>query len=148
MQALADVDPLPKEMNNAKFSLVLDLWRREVAEKQEEDRKAVLIAQYHQIQELSPFRQAVVHSRWEWTPEKPDVVVAVRVIRKEIIRAKFTVQDLADMAGRIGEIRFSIRYPGGMQDRAKEIADAGFFVSRRGWAFLCGASGSIEEETI
>ncbi|XHE11787.1 hypothetical protein PCC82_08165 [Agrobacterium deltaense] len=146
LQALADVEPLPKEMNNAKFSLVLDLWLREVAEKQVGERRAVLITQYERIRELSQFRQAVVHSRWEWNPEKPDEVVAVRVIKKEIIRAKFTVQDLADMAGRVGEIRYLIRYPGGLEDRAKEMAETGFFVSRGGWERLFGGSGSVEDE--
>ncbi|WP_421951904.1 hypothetical protein [Pelagibacterium sp.] len=132
-------ESLPAAMNkNAQFSAVLKLWLERVVESNDGARKAVLKAQYDKIISLNEFRQAVVHSRWEWTPSAPHEITAVRVHNKSIKRVKFTSDDLADFAADLGEIRYAIRYPGGVQDRAKEMAAVGGYISRRGWDLLGG----------
>ncbi|MBD8663028.1 hypothetical protein IFT59_07150 [Rhizobium sp. CFBP 8752] len=143
--AMSDLDPLPKAMSNTNFGLVLDLWLERVAEPKDDERRAVLKAQYDMIQLLTDFRQAVVHSRWEWNANKPDEVVAVRAKKKELIRATFTINDLIEMDARIGEIRYLIRYPS-EQDRADELADDGIRISRSGWEMLFGQP-TVTDET-
>lgn len=136
-------EDLPTSMKaNAQFSKVLKLWLERVAGAQDEAKKAVLTAQYQKIQSLNEFRQAVVHSRWEWKPDAPDEITAVRVHNQSIKRVRFTFDDLADFATTLGEIRYSIRYPGGLQDRAEEMDELGGYVSRQGWDLLFGRGPS------
>lgn len=132
-------EDLPTSMTkNAQFSMVLKLWLERVVELQDDVRKAVLKVQHEKIKSLSEFRQAVVHSRWEWRPDSPYEITAVRTHNKSIKRVKFTFDDLASFSDSLGEIRYSIRYPGGVQDRAEEMAAAGEHISRRGWDLLAG----------
>ena len=123
---------------NAQFNRVLQLWLERVAEAQIGEKKVVLLAQYKKIMSLNEFRQAVVHSRWEWKPEAPDEITAVRSHKQTVKRVKFTSEDLADFATTLGEIRFCLCYPGGLADRAEEMVQAGGYMSRE---FLKQISG-------
>lgn len=136
--SFAESEALPAAMNNAQFSAVLQLWLERVVEQQDDARKGILKAQYGEIVSLSNFRQAVVHSRWEWRPGSPEEITAVRVHRNSVKRVKFTADDLTDFSNRLGQVRFSIQYPGGMEDRAAEVATTGGYVSRLGWDLLAG----------
>lgn len=140
-------ESLPASMQkNIQFSAVLQLWRERVVAQHDDARKAVLTAQYDKIISLSEFRQAVVHSRWEWRPDAPNEITAVRAHSGSIKRVKFTSDDLADFAVSLGEIRYSIRYPGGIQDRAEEMAAAGGYISRQGWEML-GLRLKVDDST-
>jgi hypothetical protein len=130
--------PLPAAMNNAQFTTVLELWLERVAEKRDDVRKAMLKEQYQEIVELSAFRQALVHSRWEWRPDAPEAITAIRVHKKTIKCVTLTSEDLLQLSIRLGQIRYRIRYPGGMEDRATELAATGGYISRRGWELLTG----------
>lgn len=129
---------LPVAMNNAQFTTVLKLWLQWVVEKQDSARKAVLKKKYQEIGELSAYRQALVHSRWEWRPDAPDAITAIRVHKKTIKRVTLTSEDLLQLSIRIGQIRYLIRYPGGIEDRAAELTAAGGYIGRRGWKLLTG----------
>lgn len=125
-------------MNTAQFSAVLQIWLTRVAEQHDAARKAVLRAQYDEIVYLSEFRQAVVHSRWEWRPDSPEEITAVRAHKKMIKRVKLTADDLFDISTRLGQVRYRVRYPGGTEDRAAELSAAGGYISRRGYDLLSG----------
>lgn len=133
-----DDEDLPASMNNAQFSSVLKLWMERVAKKQDGARQAVLKAQYDEILYLSDFRQAVVHSRWDWRPDTPDEITAVRAHKKSVKRVKFTGDELADFSTRLGQVRYRIRYPGGLEDHATELSASGGYISRRGFELLFG----------
>ncbi|WP_135818337.1 hypothetical protein [Paracoccus liaowanqingii] len=125
---------LPKSMiANAQFSTILDLWLERVAEKQGPSKKEVLVGIYNKIKSLSEFRQAVVHSRWEWNPSSRDEITAIRVHKKTVKSVKFTFEDLADFSNSLGKIRYSIRYPGGLEDRVEEMNRIGGHLSREFW---------------
>lgn len=136
--SFADSETLPAAMNNAQFSAVLQLWLERVVAQQDDARKAVLEAQHSKIVSLSEFRQAIVHSRWEWRPDCPNEITAVRVHKKSVKRVKLTVDDLAEFSTELGQIRYWIRYPGGIEDRAAEVATTGGYISRLGWDLLAG----------
>lgn len=137
--SFADEEDLPKAMSNAQFSEILELWLERIVQQQQDNAKReVLKAQYDEIKLLSEYRQAVVHSRWEWRPDAPDVIKAVRVHKKMIKSVTFTVDDFVDFSIRLGRIRFSIRYPGGIKDSAEELQHAGGYISRLGWELLSG----------
>lgn len=136
--SFAESETLPVAMNNAQFSAVLQLWLERVVEQQDDARKGVLKAQYAEIISLSKFRQAVVHSRWEWQPDRPKEITAVRVHKNSVKRVKFIADDLTDIAIRLGQVRFWIQYPGGTEDRAAEVATTGGHISRLGWDLLAG----------
>lgn len=134
-----DDDDLPPAMKkNAKFSQVLELWLKRVAEVQEPAKKSVLKTQYHKIKSLNKFRQAVVHSRWEWKPDTPEEITAIRAHNQSIKCVKFTFEDLFEFATTLGEIRYSVRYPGGLEDRADEMKERRGHISRLGWDLLAG----------
>lgn len=137
---------LPASMNNAQFSAVLKLWLRRVVKRQpDESRMTVLQSQFEEIVSLSEYRQAVVHSRWEWRPDAPDEITAVRVHNKSILRVKFTADGLFDLSTRLGQVRYRIRYPGGTADRAAEMSAVGGYITRQGYDLLEGRAtfGSI-----
>ncbi len=138
--SFSEEEALPKAMNNSQFSDVLKLWLSRVAERQDGERKAVLKAQYDEIVALNVYRQAVVHSRWVWRPDIPDEVTAVRVHGKSIKRVKFTADDLENFATRLGQLRYHLKYPGGLSDRAGEMEAAGFYISRTAWDLMSGRS--------
>jgi len=132
-------EDLPASMKtNAQFKEVLELWLERVAAVHQSPKKTILTEQYQRIKSLSEFRQAVVHSRWEWKPDAPGEITAVRVHKQNIKRVKFTFDHLKEFAISLGEIRYSIRYPGGLQDRAEEIAGMDGHLSRLGWDLLSG----------
>lgn len=138
LQSFEGSQQLPASMNNSQFSAVIQLWLERVVEQQDDTKKAVLKAQYDEIISLSEYRQAVVHSRWEWRPDAPDEITAVRVHKKTVKRVKFSADDLANFSVRLGQARYWIRYPGGSDDRAAELSAAGEYISRRGWDVLSG----------
>lgn len=134
-----DEEGLPAPMNNAQFSAVLELWLQRVVERQDDEgRKAVLKSQFDEITAMSEYRQAIVHSRWEWRPDAPDDITAVRVHKKSIKRVKFTADGLADLSMRLGQVRYHIRYPGGMADRVAQISAAGGYITRQAYDLLEG----------
>jgi hypothetical protein len=136
--SFADGESLPAQMNNHNFTEVLELWLERIVAKQDDATRSVLMDQYHEIRRLNDFRQAVVHSRWEWRPDAPDEITAVRVHKKSVKSVKFTAENLAEFSVRLGQVRFLIRHPGGMEDRAAEVAAGGGHISRRGWDLLAG----------
>jgi len=131
-------DTLPITMNNVQFSAVLKLWVERVVEKQDDARRAVLQAQYDEIARLSDFRQAVVHSRWNWRPDAPDEITAVRIHKRKVKSVKFSADELADFSMRLGQVRYRIRYPGGLEDHAAEFAAGGGYISRHAYELLSG----------
>lgn len=141
--SFTDTDCLPTAMNNAQFSGVMELWRKRVIPQHDQVRQKVLIAQYEEIVSLNEHRQAIVHSRWEWHPQAPEEITAVRVHKKNVKRQTFTADDLEELSVRIGALRYSIRYPGGLEDRAAEMSKTGGYISRMGWDLLSGRT-SIE----
>jgi hypothetical protein len=139
-------ESLPVLMNNAQFSAVLKLWLERVVEKRDSARKAVLEAQYKEIIYLSNFRQAVVHSRWEWNPSTPDEITAVRVHKKSVMRVKLSGDDLAEISMRLGQVRYWIAYPGGTEDQAADMAAAGGYISRSAYGLLFDAPDQSSPE--
>jgi hypothetical protein len=83
-------------------------------------------------------KRQIQNTRWEWKPDAPEEITAVRVHKQSIKRVKFTFEDLAEFATNLGEIRYSIRYPEGLQDRAEEMAKMGGHISRQGWDLRSG----------
>ncbi len=138
LMSFEDGEPLHKSMNNSQFTNVLSLWHSRVLEQQSDDIKLVLQGQYDEIRRLNDFRQAVVHSRWEWHPDQPDVITATRVHKKSLKQVRFTAEDLFEFSTQLGRIRFLIRYPNGLEQRAEEMSQSGGYISRRGWDILSG----------
>ncbi|MDP8250963.1 hypothetical protein [Pseudochrobactrum saccharolyticum] len=118
--------PLPKQMNNLKFTEVLNLWLKRVAEIADKPKKLVLKNQYERIIFLNDYRQAIVHSRWQYNPSSPQEITAVRIRKKEIVRVKFTFEDLLNLSQQLGEIRYNINYPGGEEDRLAKMPAWGY----------------------
>jgi hypothetical protein len=138
LASFADSEVLPASMNNAQFSGVLQMWLERVVNEQDDAISAVLRAQHKEIVSLTEYRQAVVHSRWEWSPETPDEIAAVRIHKKSIKRLTLTADNLAHLCSRLGQVRYWIRYPRGLEDRAKEMSAAGGYISRVGSDLLSG----------
>lgn len=124
-------EDLPSSMkSNAQFSKVLELWLKRVTRLQNTKKEAILFAQYEKIKSLNAFRQAVVHSRWEWNPNEPSQITAIRIHNQSVKSLTFTFDDLADFASSLGEIRFLINYPGGTEDYAQRMKGRGGYISR------------------
>jgi hypothetical protein len=138
LATIAEGEELPKAMNNAQFSEVLKLWLARVVEHQDDTRRAVLKAQHDEIVALAEYRQAVVHSMWEWEYGTPDQIIAVRVHKKTIKRVTLTADDLADISMRLGVLRYHVRYPGGDEDRGADLDTQGGYMSR---GFVAAFSG-------
>lgn len=135
--SFSDSESIPAAMNNVQFSGVLKMWLERVVEQGDDVRKTVLKAQHQEIVSLSEFRQAIVHSRWEWLPDAPNEITAVRIHKKNVKRVKFTANDLEDFSARLGSVRYLIRYPV-EYDREAEMSEEGGYISRRGWDLLSG----------
>lgn len=144
--SFGDDEPLPREMNNVQFSGILQLWLNRVVNRKDGDRKTVLMKQYDDIIAMNEYRQAIVHSRWEWNTENQDEITAVRVHKKTVTRVKFTADDLAEFSTKLGQTRYLVRYPGGNEDRAAEIDYSGGYVSRKGWDLLFGRASLDDPE--
>jgi hypothetical protein len=122
---------LPKEMNNIQFLPVLELWKTRVAEAEAGPRGAVLQQQYDEIVELKAPRDALAHGQWDWRPDSPHQVTTTRVKKSSLITTHFSINFLKDMAVRLGEINFKVRFPGGLDELAAALSDKGGYMSRR-----------------
>jgi hypothetical protein len=124
----------PKEMNNMQFSQVLALWETHVVNKAVGKRKEILQEQHKNILLHHEFRNAIVHGMWDWSRAVPEKITAIRIRKKEVIRAHFTADDLASFASALDTINFSVRYPGGIE----ELAAEGSSMSRRAFWIMAG----------
>lgn len=134
-----EVPQLPKEMNNLQFTAVLELWKARVADGASKRRSKVLQQQYENILRLKEARDALAHGMWDWSPEDLGRISTIRVKKRQIITAHFSVKALADMATALGEINFKVRFPGGLVDLAKVRMEQGGYISRRAMAMFTGA---------
>jgi len=134
-----DIPVLPKEMNNLQFSGVLELWNERVARTRRGKRGKVFLQQYDEIKKLKEVRDALTHGMWHWTPEDLGEIRTVRVRKREVITSHFSADFLGDVASRVGEINFKIRFPGGLVDLAKQRMEDGGYMSRRAVAMFSGA---------
>ncbi len=136
----ASVAPLPRQMNNLQPSHVLELWKTHVADKAEGRRKEVLQKQYEAICNLSKYRNAIVHGMWDWSKKEPEKIFVSRVRKDALEVIQFTAKDLAYFSSELGKIRFRISYPGGIEDLARAITDAGPYMSRQFVAIVTNSS--------
>lgn len=129
---------LPRKLNPMQFSEVLPLWETHVVNKATGERKEVLKKQHRSILHYYDFRNALVHGMWEWSLAAPEKITAVRIKskKKEVLRTHFTADDLASFASALETINFTIRYPGGFEEWAKEMAERGEYISRRGFCMM------------
>lgn len=135
-----DVEELPKAMNNLSFVKVLELWKARVADVAEGNRAVVLQQQFSRITHLHDSRNALIHGMWTWSMAEPEKISISRVSKKQVITMHFPAGSLADFHNELGAINFKIRYPGGVEDLAREREDEGGFISRRA---LCMFTDSI-----
>ncbi|QDG78134.1 hypothetical protein [Labrenzia sp. PHM005] len=142
-----DVETLPSSVvKNAQFGNILKLWLKRVVEKQEEPKKSTLREQYNRISEMNEVRQSLVHSRWEWSRIAPDEITAVRVHKGTVKRKTFDSDSLYDLAASVGEIRYSVRYPGGIEDQADEMMQNGGHISRDAWHLITKKKNSDDAD--
>lgn len=126
-----DIEELPKAMNNLSFVKVLELWKARVADVAEGEREVVLKQQFARITHLQDSRNALIHGMWNWSMAEPEKISTTRVSKKQVIIMHFPAGSLADLHTELGAINFKIRYPGGLEDLAREKADEQGFISRR-----------------
>ncbi len=138
-EGLTDILALPKEMNNLQFSGVLELWNERVAKLRRGKRGKVLQQQYEEIKKLKEVRDALTHGMWHWSPEDLGEIRTVRVKKREVITSHFSADFLGDVASRVAEINFKLRFPGGLVDLAKQRMKDGGYMSRRAVAMFSGA---------
>jgi hypothetical protein len=129
---------LPKEMSNLQFSPVLTLWEARVVNKAMSKCKGVLLEQCKRIRYCLDFRNALVHGMWDWSLAAPEKITAIRVRKKEVVRAHFTADDLESLASELATINFNVRYPGGSEEYVTAMAERGAHLSRRGVCLLTG----------
>ena len=135
----SDVPALPKEMNNLQFSGVLDLWNERVAKTSSGRRGKVLQVQYGEILKLKEVRDALTHGMWHWSAENLGEIRTVRVKKRAVITSRFSASVLGDVATKLGEINFKLRFPGGLGDVARQQMKDGGYMSRRAVAMFSGA---------
>lgn len=126
-----EIPVLPKEMNNLQFSGVLELWNERVAVPRRGKRGKVLQQQFEEIRKLKDARDAIAHGMWHWKADNPGEIRTVRIRKREIITSRFSGDFMGEMASKIGEINFSIRFPGGLIDLARKRVQNGGYMSRR-----------------
>jgi hypothetical protein len=114
VEGVGDISALPKELNNLQFSGVLELWNERVAMPRRGKRGKVLQRQYLEIKRLKELRDALTHGMWHWIPENLGEIRTVRVKKREVITSCFSADFLGDLARRVGEINYNIRFPGGL----------------------------------
>ena len=134
-----NVPILPKEMNNLQFSGELELWKKRVAKVWRGRRGKLLQQQYNEIQELKELRDALAHGMWHWSREDLGEIRTVRVKKREMITSRFSADFLADVANKVGEINFKVRFSGGPIDVAMQRMEDGVYMSRRAVAMFSGA---------
>ena len=130
--------PLPRAMNNLRVTELLALWKQRVVDQSDGERSNVLQLQLNEILELKPFRDAIVHGTWEWSASDLSRVSTVRVRKRDVITTHFTAEDLANFYSRLSRINFKIRFPGGIEDLARQRAESGSYISRRALSMLSG----------
>lgn len=126
-----DFEELPRAMNNLSFIKVLELWKTRVAEVEEGDRAEVLTQQFEKITRLHDSRNALIHGMWTWSMDEPEKISTTRVSKKQVITMHFPAGSLADFHEELSVINAKIRYPGGVEDLARERENEGVFISRR-----------------
>lgn len=136
----------PKSFNNMQFTETLRHWKERVLGRAEGDRRQVLAEIYAEIERLKSPRDALAHGMWHWSPEAPDVISTVRVSKKMVITTKFDAESLREIASALARLNFRLRYPGGIDDLARERMEIGFHVSRRGFEMLFRKPGVSAEE--
>lgn len=62
----------------------------------------------------------------------------MRVSKKQLITMDFPAGSLADIHKQLAVINFKIRYPGGLEDYARERGEEGFSISRKAMSMLAG----------
>ena len=137
-----DTNELPKEMNNLSFIKVLDLWKVRVADVATGKRAEVMHRQLSRIIHLHESRNALIHGMWTWSMTEPEIISTMRVSKKQVITMHFPIGSLADLHNELGDINFKIRYPGGVEDLARERVSEGVFISRRALCMLTGNSAA------
>ena len=135
---------LPKEMNNMQFSEVLEKWKERVVDQCNGEKKKNLEEQLALIRHYHDYRNALVHGMCDWDATSPDRIKTTRVRKKEVISTHFTAADLEHFSLELAKINFSIRYPRGIEDCAKELVNAGCYVSRLGASMLSGHTVAAE----
>ncbi|WP_432755273.1 hypothetical protein [Pseudomonas sp. WMBT8] len=133
-----DVEKLPRVMNNLNFLKVLELWKARVAEVEEGERAVLLEQQFENITRLHESRNALIHGMWTWSMAEPEKISTTRVSKKQVITLHFPAGSLADFHKELSVINFKIRYPGGVEDLARERENEGGFISRRMLCILTG----------
>lgn len=131
-----DGEELPNAMNNLSFLKVLELWKARVADVADGERALVLKHQFGRITHLHDSRNALIHGMWTWSMAEPEKISTTRVSKKQVITMHFPAGSLADFHNELGVINFKIRYPLGVEDLAREIADEDSFISRRAMCML------------
>ena len=131
-----DVEKLPNAMNNLSFVKVLELWKARVADVAEGERAIVLKQQFARIIHLHDSRNALIHGMWTWSMAEPEKISTTRVSKKQVITMHFPAGSLADFHNELGVINFKIRYPGGVEDHARDRAENDGFISRRALCML------------
>lgn len=129
---------LPKQMNNLNFSNVLGLWKTHVADVAEGGRAEVFKQLYTKINHQLDSRNAMIHGMWTWTVDDPEKISTMRVSKKQLITMDFPAGSLADIHKQLAVINFKIRYPGGLEDYARERGEEGFSISRKAMSMLAG----------
>lgn len=140
----SEVPALPKEMNNLQFSGVLSLWSERVAKTCRGRRGKALQAVYSEIVTLKDVRDALTHGMWHWTAENLGEIRTVRVKKRETITSHFSAESLGDIASRLGEINFKLRFPGGVGDLVRHRIKDGSYMSRRALAAFSGATVDVD----
>lgn len=130
---------LPKAMNNLQVTGLVALWKERVVDRAQGERSAVLQRQLDEILRLKPFRDAIVHGIWDWSASDLSSISTVRVRKTEMHTVQLTADELEDFYGQLARINFKVRYPGGIEDLARQRVESGGYMSRR---FLSMMSGS------
>jgi hypothetical protein len=129
---------LPRVMDNLRVTELLALWKQRVVDQAHGPRARVLQLQLDEILQLKELRDAIVHGTWDWSPSDLSRVSTVRVRKKDVITTHFTADDLANFYGRLARINFNVRFPGGLEELARQRAESGSYISRRGLSILSG----------
>jgi hypothetical protein len=131
---------LPKEMNNMQFAQVLQLRKTRVVNTAQGKRRDVLEVMCSKIYPYYDFRNAIAHGMWDWEKGAVHNIISTRIRQQELIRARFTADDLASFVSELQIINTKVRYPGGdeeyMEDFAKIMANG--YISRLGVALFSG----------
>jgi hypothetical protein len=132
LECFADVEEgPPKKLNGIQFTETLLLWEKHVVESTADAKREVLRDQVVAIKQCKPVRDALVHGMLDWNKDAQERISSIRVNKKQFLVEHFTAQDLEKLSRDLGKINFHIRYPGGVEDRAVELAEAGSYISRR-----------------